>query len=147
MLMIPLKKQSLPRRHWETFSPLCTLPPHNQRGQIKCNTTFRATSCCSPSEGDTSARGCRAALVAGRGSHPRWGQPPRSRCTTPTRRARGGEELCGRWPGGPVRTGGKPPDREAPRPLWRRQWTVTEVSNVMCSFSVWTIYLTIIVAL
>lgn len=30
---------SLLRRLWETPTPLRTLPPHNQKGQIKCNTT------------------------------------------------------------------------------------------------------------
>lgn len=100
-------------------SSLAPPPSPPTEGADKVRHHLRATSCCCPSEGDTSARGCTAAPAARTGRRPRWGRPPRSRCTTPTRRARGGEEPCGRWPGRPWRTGGTPSDREAPWYLWR----------------------------
>ena len=86
-----------------------------------------ATSCCCLCEGDTSARDCRAVLATGRGSHPRLGQLLHSKCMTPTRRAHGGEESCGRWPIRPEWTGERPPDREALRCLWKRQRRLPEV--------------------
>lgn len=98
------------------------------------------TSCCwCPSEEDTSARGCRAAPAARRGSRPRWARLRRNRCTTPTRRARDGEEPCGRWTAGPGPTGGKPQDREAPGSLRRRRRRKTKMrwlkkKNFYCSF-------------
>lgn len=78
---------------------------------------LRATSCCCPFAGDTSARGCRAALAAGRGSLPQWGRRPHSPRRTPTRRARGAGAPCGRWPVRPGQTDGRPARRGAPRPL------------------------------
>lgn len=91
-------------------------------GKHKVQHHLGATSCCwCPSEGDTSARGCRAAPATRTGSRLWWGRHLHNRCTTPTRRAHDGEEPCGRWPAKPEPTGGKPRDRGAPGFLRRRR--------------------------
>lgn len=94
---------------------------------------LRATSCCCPFAGDTSARGCRAALAAKRGSLRQWGQPPRNRRMTPTRRAHGAGVLCGHWLARPGRTDGRPTDRGAPRPLVKKK-RKKSVYSCMCVF-------------